>query len=108
MVVLIRERESFICLQDLSILFLELQSCSELHDSRIFRNSDRSCRRRVDVVIRHLEVRVIGDVEDLPAELQRTAFAKIELLREGEIDGYTARSIENIASRLPKLTGWSS
>src|SRR5262245_17229586 len=89
-------------------LVLELDR--ELHDSRaappaLGYAADEAAGRGVELPVRKTEVRVVGDVEDLVAELEIAPLLEAEVLRQREIRIARARAFEDVSPSVAELEG---
>ena len=78
--------------------WLEVESSSELNDSRRTSRSRLAKQRTVDVVIWQTEVYVVEDIEEISPDRKASVLSYREPLDNGEIDFIEPRSIELVTS----------
>ena len=77
----------------------------ELHQPAWLRSLDLAEIRRIDVVFRQAEIRVIEDVEPFSAELNRFAFGDFEIFQCGKIPLLQSGTLRNVSAGVAELPG---
>src|SRR5262245_30402014 len=81
---------------------LELKPQTHLQIATVFRSPDGAGGGDVYVVFGQIEVRMIGQIEDLQPVLNRTRLAEAEAPRERGVDNDRAGAVQNVAAGIAK------
>src|ERR1035437_853568 len=90
-------RLAVLCMVVIVIIGPKLVTHADLHDARGSGLGDRARIGFVEIYRRQAQVRVIGSVEGLPAELSLRPLRELEPFGERDVDGRAPRPIQNIA-----------